>query len=88
MRAAPVPAETIALRGLAFLAASPDDLTRFMNASGVDAADLRARAAEPEFLAAILDFLLTDDTLLSAFCESETLEPRAIHLARRELPGG
>ena len=80
-------AETIALRGLAFLAASPEELTRFMNASGTEPAELRARAAEPEFLVAVLDFLLADDALLTAFSEDEDLNPRAIHLARHELTG-
>jgi hypothetical protein len=80
-------AETIALKGLAWLAALPDDIGRFLNISGLQAADLRERAAEPEFLAAVLDFLLGDDKLLTGFCDSEGLDPKDIHVARRALPG-
>jgi uncharacterized protein DUF3572 len=80
-------AETIALQGLAWLASMPDDIDRFLNISGLEAAALRERAGEPEFLAAVLDFLLSDDKLLTGFSDQEGLDPRDIHLARRALPG-
>jgi len=83
----PEAAETIALKGLAWLAAMPDDIGRFLNVTGVAAGDLRERAGDPEFLAAVMDFLLTDDKLLTGFCEREGLDPRDIHLVRRALPG-
>ncbi|MGD0144519.1 MAG: DUF3572 domain-containing protein [Rhizomicrobium sp.] len=83
----PEAAETIALKGLAYLAALPEDIARFLNISGIEAGELRARAGEPEFLAAVMDFLLADDTLLTGFCETEGLDPSDIHRARRALPG-
>ena len=81
-------AETLALKTLAWLAAMPDDIGRFLNITGIEAGELRARAAEPEFLAAVMDFLLADDKLLTGFCDEQGLDPRNIHVARRALPGG
>lgn len=80
-------AETLALNALAFLAESPDALARFVAASGLTPESLRVRAVEPEFLGAVLDFLLADDELLIAFCERQSLEPRFVHSARRILSG-
>jgi hypothetical protein len=79
--------ETIGLKALAFLAAAAEDLQRFMAISGADVASLRGRAAEPAFLAAILDYLLANETLLVDFCKAESLEPRDVHLAAAKLGG-
>jgi hypothetical protein len=44
------------------LAGGADDLVEvFLGSSGASLDDLRARAAEPEFLASVLDFILMDD---------------------------
>ena len=80
-------AETLALKALAFLAHSPEEIDRFVALSGVAPADLRARADEPEILAAVLDFLLADDTRVTGFCEEAGIDPRELHAARRALPG-
>ena len=82
-----IEAETLALKALAFLAHSPEEIDRFVTLSGVAPADLRERAEEPEILAAVLDFLLTDDTRVTAFCEEAGIDPRELHAARRALPG-
>ena len=80
-------AETFALKVLAFLARDGDVLTRFLVLSGIEIKDLRARAADPELLGAVVDFLLSDDALLTAFAEEEALAPAAVHAVRRALPG-
>lgn len=80
-------AETIGIKAVGFLAASEDDLLRFVALSGLDPADLRARADEPDVLVAVLDHLLGDDTLLTGFCEAEGLSPKDVHLARHRLSG-
>lgn len=80
-------AETIALKALGFLVESPTALDRFLAETGADFLNLRERAAEPDFLAAVMDFLLADDALLTAFCESEAIDARTVHLMRRALPG-
>lgn len=81
-------AETLALKGLAMVAAEPDSLAAFLDSSGLSLEDLRARASEPELLAAVMDFILADDARLLAFCESEGLTPVKAHAVRRALPGG
>jgi hypothetical protein len=83
----PETAETLALKGLAHIAADPDSLGRFMDTAGLDAADLRTRAGDPELLAAVVDFLLADDSRLLAFCDAEGLTPVKVHAIRRALPG-
>lgn len=80
-------AETLALKGLTFLVNSPDDMDRFLVTSGVDVHTLRRSAGEPELLAAVMDFLLSQEALLTRFCEKESLDSKTIHLARRALPG-
>ena len=80
-------AETLALRALAWAAADGAALAEFLTRSGLELHDLRARAADPELLAAFLDFLLTGDKMLEALCAAEGLDPAQIHAARRALPG-
>jgi hypothetical protein len=79
-------AETLALKGLAFLAGEGDALTRFLSLSGLDPDDLRKRAADPLLLAAVVDFILQDDQLALRFSRSERADPKLIHEARRALP--
>ena len=83
----PLTAETIALTALAFLAAVPDDLSRFLAVSGADVPSLRQRVEEPAFLAAILEFILANENLLTEFCESESLPAEDVHLAAAWLGG-
>lgn len=83
----PSAAETLALKALAYLAGDGDALVRFLTLSGLELDDLRVRAADPEVLAAVIDFLLTDDALCAAFSASENIDPAMLHAARRALPG-
>jgi len=81
-------AEILGLQALGWLAADPDALERFMNASGLDQAGLREAAGQPETAIAILDFLLANEPLLLGFCEAAETRPEAIHAALRRLGGG
>jgi hypothetical protein len=80
--------ELVALAALGFLAAEPDRLVRFLALSGLALEDLRERAGEPALLAAVLDHLLADESLLFVFAEAESLHPSEVAAARRKLPGG
>ena len=80
-------AETIALKALGHLASDGDGLLRFLTLSGLELDDLRARAGNPELLAGVVDFLLSDEALCAAFLEAEGLDSPTIHAARRALPG-
>ena len=81
-------AETLALKALAFLASSEDVLTPFLITTGMALADLRRRAGDPDVLAAVLDFCLASDTLLSELAASLGVDVLEVHAARRALPGG
>lgn len=80
-------AETLALQALGWIAAEEGLLPVFLGATGLDPAGLRARAAEPEFLAAVLDFLLMDDAWVTGFCDAAGLPYAAPAQARQALPG-
>ena len=78
-------AETIALNGLAFLAAQPDYIDLFLRNTGIDAAELRLRAADPDVLRAVLEYILAGDATTTGFCEDQSLTPRDLHAARHLL---
>ena len=84
----PERAETIGLLALGWLAASDDLLPVFMGATGTAPEDLRARAGDPEFLVAVLDFLTMDDAWVIAFCQAQGLSFEDPLRARQSLPGG
>lgn len=81
-------AETIALQALAWLAGNEDLLPTFMGATGTGVDDLRQRAADPDFLASVLDFILMDDAWVTGFCDAQRLPYDALLQARQSLPGG
>lgn len=79
----PTPAaEAIAARALAFLAADPERLGRFLALSGLDPSTIRQAAQDPGFLPSVLDYVLSDEKLLLDFTEAETLPPEAVGRAR------
>jgi hypothetical protein len=80
-------AEAIALQGLAFLAEEPQRLQRFVMVTGLDPAELRARADTPEFLAAVLEHLAGDESLLLVFTAGHGIAPEAIAPALALLQG-
>lgn len=81
-------AEILALKALSWAATLEGALLQFAAHTGIETANLRQRAGEPELLAALLDFLLSNDALAMAFCEEAGIESRQLHNARRLLPGG
>ncbi len=78
-------AEVISLKALAFLAADGERLGRFLALSGIDPADIRAAARNPQFLAGVLNHLLQDESLLLTFTADEDLDPRLPGLAAEIL---
>lgn len=81
-------AETLALRALGWIASDDDLLGRFLGASGASPGDLVAGASDPRFLGAVLDFVLTDDSLVIGFCDDAGYPYAAPLAARAALPGG
>ena len=58
-----------------------------MDLSGLDVAAIRNSASDPAFLGALLDHILSDQTLLLIFAEENGLKPERIMQLRRKLPG-
>lgn len=81
-------AETLGLRALGWILASDELLPVFLGATGAGPADLGQRAAEPEFLGAVLDFLLLEDAWVTGFCDAAGLPYDLPRRARAALPGG
>lgn len=79
--------EVIALKALVFLATDAERLDRFLGLTGLTYDVIRRQAADPAFLAGVLDHLLSDQTLLFLFAESEGLAPAQVERARGRLPG-
>lgn len=78
-------AEVMALRGLEFLAQDPDRLGRFIALTGFGPADLRSRAQDPDFLAAVLGYLLDDESALLVFCSHYHFKPEHVAPAHFRL---
>lgn len=78
-------AETIALAGLAFLADDVQRLGRFLALTGLGPAELKAEAHSARILAAVLEYLLQDESLLLAFAANNGLAPRLIRPAQQLL---
>ena len=74
-------AETLALKALGYLASDGDALLRFLTLSGLELADLRAHADNPEILAGIMEFLLADENLCAGFLRSENIDAQELHRA-------
>ncbi|WP_108815327.1 DUF3572 domain-containing protein [Loktanella sp. Alg231-35] len=80
-------AELIALKGLAWLATNEELCPVFLGASGGSVDDMRDRATDPAFQAAVLDFITMDDAWVIAFCDSIDLGYDQPLRARYALPG-
>jgi hypothetical protein len=76
-------AERLAIEALSFIAGEPESLARFLALSGIGPATLRRAAADPAFLAGVLDFVLGDEPLLVAFARHAGIAPEGIARARR-----
>lgn len=81
-------AETQAMDVLRFLADRPEDFGRFLALSGMEADDLAVIAGSPEFLAALVDFLRSDEELAAAYGQEAGLSGEDLAAMRANLPGG
>lgn len=79
--------EVIALKALTFLASDEGRFERFIALTGLSLAEIRQRAGERSFLAAVMNHLRTDQSLLLTFAETEGLKPDDVDRAGRHLAG-
>jgi hypothetical protein len=80
-------AEALALQGLKFLAEDARRMRRFLDLTGLEPADVRARAGTPEVLAAVLEHLSGDESLLLVFAAGHGVLPQCIAQALALLEG-
>ena len=78
-------AEIVAVQALTFLAGDPQRLGAFLAESGIGPETLRNAAADPHFLASVLDFVMRDDLTVKAFAKASELHPTNIAAAREVL---
>jgi hypothetical protein len=75
-------AESLAIEALAYLAGDEARLARFLALSGLGPENVRAAAAEPQFLAGVLDYLACDEAMLLGFAKSAGHSPETLAEAR------
>ena len=78
-------AEIVAIQALSFVAGDPERLGMFLAETGIGPETLRSAAADPRFLAGVLDFVLRDDATVKAFAAASELDPTTIAAAREVL---
>jgi Protein of unknown function (DUF3572) len=79
--------QSLAASALAFLAADPERLDRFLSLTGLGPHNLRDAAEDPAFLGSVLEYMLTDEELLLRFAADSNLEPDTVALAHQALSG-
>jgi hypothetical protein len=78
-------AEFVAIQALNFIAGDSERLGLFLAETGIGPQNLRAAAADPQFLASVLDFVLRDDATVTAFAKASELHPTNVAAAREVL---
>ena len=78
-------AEIVAVQALSFIAGEPKRLGTFLAESGIGPETLRTAAADPRFLASVLDFVMRDDATVKAFADASKLHPTNVAAARQVL---
>ena len=80
-------AENLAIQALSFLAADPERLGRFLAITGIGPEAIRKAAADPAFLAGVLDHVVSDEALLTAVAAHAGVSPLTIERAQAVLSG-
>ena len=78
-------AEIVAIQALSFIAGEPERLGAFLAETGIGPETLRGAAADPRFLASVLDFVMRDDATVKAFASASQLHPTNIAAAHQAL---
>ncbi len=78
-------AATLALSALAWVVGDPTRAERFLALTGIDPGELRARAADPAFLAQLLGYLEAHEPDLIACADALGVAPTALVGARMTL---
>ena len=72
---------------LGWLASEPDMLARFLALTGLQPNMLRQAVNDPGFLAGLVDFLMSHEPDLMAFCEATGTKPEDVEAAWHKFSG-
>ncbi len=68
-------AEAVAIQALTYIAGDPERLGQFLAVTGIGPAEIRTAASEPGFLVGVLEYLISDEALLTGFATEAGLRP-------------
>lgn len=80
-------AEGLAIQALTFIAGDEERLGRFLAATGIGPGEIRAASSDPGFLAGVLDYLSSDERLVTDFATEGGIDPASVEKARHVLGG-
>jgi Protein of unknown function (DUF3572) len=80
-------ARELAAGALGFVAADPEELSRFLALTGIDPGAIRTAAAEPGFLGGVLAYIAGNERTLMAFATHAGIAPDEVEKARILLAG-
>ncbi len=72
---------------LGWLASEPDMLARFLALTGVQPNMLRQAVNDPGFLAGLIDFIMSHELDLMAFCAATGTKPEDVEAAWHQFSG-
>lgn len=78
---------SIGIAAVTFLAEDPGRLSRFLALTGTGPDELRRQAGTPELMAAVLNHLLEDESLLLVFAAMKGIAALDVAPAARALSG-
>jgi hypothetical protein len=81
-------AQIIGMKALGWIAAQDSVFEAFLNTTGAKVDDLRQQAADPSFLAQVLDFVMLQDEWVLSFAADSAIAPEQVVAARAVLGGG
>jgi hypothetical protein len=81
-------ASSLAVVALGYLAGDAEHLERFLALTGIGPGEIRKAAAEPGFLAGVLDYIAGNEALLRAVAAHAGVAPEELDKARQILSGG
>ncbi|HET7848585.1 MAG TPA: DUF3572 domain-containing protein [Pseudolabrys sp.] len=81
-------AEELAIQALTFIAEDAAQLGRFLAITGIGPGQIRDAAREPHFLAGVLEYLTSDERLLTAFASHAQIDAAEVGEAHAALGGG
>ncbi len=80
-------AEALAVQILSFLAGDMERLGPFLSLTGLEPGNLRAAAADPGFLAGVIEYLANNENLLIQFADEAGVDPATVGRAQAILSG-